>query len=97
MSWYKQSKVEDGNYILDPDGRLHPCHSHSIDDCLPYVADQYNVLTENQNRYSTEYSKEILDNGFATVTLGRGVDIKNTKPLNGAQQTTVNALNKNRR
>lgn len=97
MSWYKQSKVEDGVYVLDPDGRLHPCHSHDPKDCLAYVADQYNVLTKDLDRGSEKYFNEILENGFAIISVGREINITKSKELNLTQQATVNALNKNRR
>ena len=96
MNWYRLAKIESGNYILDPDGRLHPCHSHALKDCIPYVADQYNVLTESQDRYSMEYFNEVLDNGFAILSLGNGnrVNITNRKPLNSTQQVVINTLKK---
>lgn len=96
MSWYKLAKVENGKYVLDPDGRLHPCHSHVIKDCVNYVADQYNVLTKNQDKYSIEYFNEVLDNGFAIVTLGNIVNVYNSKSLNPTQQSTISVLKRKR-
>ena len=94
MNWYKQAQVGPGKYIMGVNGQLFPCPKKHFRDCLPHVAAQHGILVKNQNVNSNQYAEEVLRNGLALVTVGRGVDVKSIIALNGNQQATIKKLRK---
>lgn len=94
MSWYKQSGVSPGKYIMGTNGQLFPCPKRNFRDCLPHVAAKHGILVKNQNINSNEYAEEVLKNGLVLVTIGNNgfVDVKNIVGLNGQQKAALNKI-----
>ena len=92
MNWYKYSKLDYGQYLMDLEGKLYPSGNRPLKDMLPFFADKYNMILNAHDPDSEEYQLGVMENGIAiiSITPEKGVMVeKIVNSLNQAQQEQV--------